>query len=53
MMIRGEKITETTAGFCDIIDVTANFAPPRQIKTHNGLIALMCRLHRRTDNHRV
>jgi secondary thiamine-phosphate synthase enzyme len=41
MMIRSEKITETTAGFCDIIDVTAKVrAALAKSKLHNGLIAL-------------
>jgi secondary thiamine-phosphate synthase enzyme len=41
MMIRSEKITETTAGFCDIIDVTAKVrASLAKSKLHNGLIAL-------------
>jgi uncharacterized protein (TIGR02118 family) len=41
MMMRSEKITETTAGFCDIIDITAKVrACLAESKLHNGLIAL-------------
>ena len=41
MMMRSEKITETTAGFCDIIDITAKVRVClAESKLHNGLIAL-------------
>lgn len=41
MMIRTEKITETTAGFCDIIDITSKVrASLDRAKLHNGLMAL-------------
>ena len=41
MMIRTEKITETTAGFCDIIDITSKVrASLARAKLHNGLMAL-------------
>jgi secondary thiamine-phosphate synthase enzyme len=41
MMIRTEKITETTAGFCDIIDITSKVrASLARAKLHNGLISL-------------
>ncbi len=41
MMIRTEKITETTVGFCDIIDITPKVrASLARAKLHDGLIAL-------------
>ena len=41
MIIRTEKITETTAGFCDIIDITSKVrASLARAKLHNGLMAL-------------
>jgi secondary thiamine-phosphate synthase enzyme len=40
-MIRTETIAETTAGFCDIIDITAKVRDClAKVKLRNGLIAL-------------